>query len=122
MKLGRGSDFTGRVNNALVGGESGLLFSAAEDVNLYKHTASGALKTDDDMRVGSNDLILRANGTLEFGGANGNGIIEMAEQGVAPGNAPADRGRLFIRDNGAGKTQLCVRFPTGAALVIATEV
>ena len=28
---------------------------------------------------------------------------------------------LYIRDNGAGKTQLCVRFATGAIQVLATE-
>ena len=33
----------------------------------------------------------------------------------------ADRARLYVRDNGAGKTQLVVRFPTGAVQVIATE-
>jgi hypothetical protein len=39
----------------------------------------------------------------------------------APPNAPADRARMFVRDNGSGKTQLCVIFPTGAVQVIATE-
>ena len=29
--------------------------------------------------------------------------------------------RLFSRDDGTGKTQLCVRFPTGAVQVLATE-
>lgn len=36
--------------------------------------------------------------------------------------APAvDKARLYVRDNGSGKTQLVVRFPTGAIQVIATE-
>lgn len=36
--------------------------------------------------------------------------------------APADnRARLYARDNGAGKEQLCVRFATGAVVVLATE-
>lgn len=34
---------------------------------------------------------------------------------------PVNTGRLYTRDNGAGKTQLCVRFNTGAVQVIATE-
>ena len=38
-----------------------------------------------------------------------------------PAAPAADRARLFVRDNGAGKTQLCVRFPTGAVQVLATE-
>jgi hypothetical protein len=33
----------------------------------------------------------------------------------------ANRARLFVRDNGAGKTQLCVRFHTGVVKVLATE-
>lgn len=36
--------------------------------------------------------------------------------------APAvNTGILYFRDNGAGKTQLVVRFPTGAIQVVATE-
>jgi hypothetical protein len=40
--------------------------------------------------------------------------------GVPPARA-ANRARLFIKDNGAGKTQLCVRFNTGAVQVVATQ-
>jgi hypothetical protein len=36
--------------------------------------------------------------------------------------APAPNGAyVYARDNGSGKTQLCVRFPTGAVQVLATE-
>ncbi len=36
--------------------------------------------------------------------------------------APAsNKAILYARDSGGGKTQLCVRFPTGAVQVIATE-
>lgn len=38
-----------------------------------------------------------------------------------PTNPAADQAKLFIKDNGAGKTQFCVKFGTGAAVVIATE-
>lgn len=38
-----------------------------------------------------------------------------------PGAPGANNARVFARDNGSGKTQLCVRFPTGAVQVIATE-
>jgi hypothetical protein len=47
-------------------------------------------------------------------------FLEMEEQ-AAPGAPGANRGRVFVRDNGGGKTQLCVRFPTGAVQVLATE-
>ena len=45
---------------------------------------------------------------------------EMTE--VSTPAAPiANRARLFVKDNGLGKTQLCVRFNTGAVHVIATQ-
>jgi hypothetical protein len=41
---------------------------------------------------------------------------------VATPLAPsANRARLFARVNGSGKTQLCVRFQSGAVQVIKTE-
>lgn len=41
---------------------------------------------------------------------------------IADPPAPAtNNGILYFRDNGAGKTELAVRFPTGAVQVIATE-
>jgi hypothetical protein len=44
-------------------------------------------------------------------------IIEIADPGVAATNAA----RLFTKDNGAGKTQLMVRFQSGAAIQLAIE-
>lgn len=47
--------------------------------------------------------------------------VELTELAADPA-APAENGaRWYVRDNGAGKTQLCVRFATGAVQVIATE-
>jgi len=40
---------------------------------------------------------------------------------AAPGAPGANKGRLFLRDNGSGKTQLCIRFNTGGVVVIATQ-
>lgn len=41
---------------------------------------------------------------------------------IADPDAPAaNKGRLYFRDNGSGKTQLVVRFATGAVQVLATE-
>jgi hypothetical protein len=37
-------------------------------------------------------------------------------------SAPAANGcRLYLKDNGSGKTQLCARFNSGAVQVLATE-
>lgn len=38
-----------------------------------------------------------------------------------PPAPPANRAMVYARDNGSGKTQLVVRFPTGAVQVLATE-
>jgi hypothetical protein len=46
-------------------------------------------------------------------------FVEIAEI-TAPAAPSGNRARLFVRDSG-GKTQLCVRFPTGAVKVLATE-
>ena len=46
--------------------------------------------------------------------------IEIKEMADPPAPA-ANAARLFVRDNGSSKTQLCVRFATGAVQVIATE-
>lgn len=48
------------------------------------------------------------------------GYIELSEI-TAPANADANKGRLYLEDNGAGKTRLVIIFPSGAGQVIATE-
>ena len=48
--------------------------------------------------------------------------IEMHEvETDPPAPAAANRARLFVRDNGNGKTQLCIRFATGDVQALATE-
>lgn len=46
--------------------------------------------------------------------------FEIAEM-TAPAAPGADKARLYVEDNGSGKTRLVVKFPTGAAQVLATE-
>lgn len=50
----------------------------------------------------------------------GGGGIEFPEM-TAPSAGASDTARLFCRDNGSGKSQLCVIFATGAIQVVATE-
>jgi hypothetical protein len=40
---------------------------------------------------------------------------------VVPSAPPSDHARMFVVDNGSGKTSLRVRFATGAVQTIATE-
>lgn len=46
--------------------------------------------------------------------------LEFTEISALP-NGPSDTARLYIKDNGSGKTQLCVVFSSGAVQVIATQ-
>ena len=46
-------------------------------------------------------------------------LIRLAE--TSDPTAITKKGKLYVRDNGSGKTQLVVRFGTGAIQVIATE-
>jgi hypothetical protein len=63
--------------------------------------------------------IVLGDGTGTHGAGNGT-PLEFTEQSDA--DAPADdKARLYLRDNGAGKTQLVCRFNTGAIQVIATQ-
>lgn len=47
-------------------------------------------------------------------------FIDITEMST-PAAPAANVARLFIRDNGSAKTQLCVRFNTGAVQVLSTE-
>lgn len=59
---------------------------------------------------------------FKFLDVNASGGVAFESGEIADPAAPAaNRGRLYFRDNGSGKTQLVVRFPTGAVQVIATE-
>lgn len=54
----------------------------------------------------------------------GNVNMEAVLQGtiISDPTAPSTgTGKLYYRDNGSGKVQLVVRFPTGAVQVLATE-
>ncbi len=44
-------------------------------------------------------------------------LSEMSE----PSNPSSNQAYLFVKDNGSGKTQLCVRFASGASIAIATQ-
>jgi hypothetical protein len=66
--------------------------------------------------------------STDFGATTSNRVRNIFAAGywegteIADPAAPAaDKGRLYFKDNGSAKTQLVVRFPTGAVQVIATE-
>jgi hypothetical protein len=64
--------------------------------------------------AGSDSIDVKGNIRTEVG------FFELGEM-TAPSAPAANRARLYVEDNGAGKSRLVVRFPSGAAQVIATE-
>ena len=104
-------------------------------------SAVGAVGYTLDLRAGSGEIAV-----IEF--IAGGGLIQIANSDYTGGGnrvvfddiqeflvpeafmqlgkitepaAPAYGGLLYLKDNGSGKTQLCVRFATGAVQVLATE-
>lgn len=81
--------------------------STAPDTNFYR-VAADILKTDSSFSIGDSLQVI-ADGWHVFG--------EISD----PAAPPSNFARLYARDDGGGKTQLVVRFNTGAVQVIATE-
>lgn len=72
----------------------------------------------------ASDVTIRriAAGIMGFLNASTGGItLELTELAADPSAGASNTARLYSRDNGSGKTQLCVLFPTGAVQVLATE-
>jgi hypothetical protein len=64
---------------------------------------------------------LTTTGALSLASTMGlSNFIEFGE--IADPSAPVvNKGRLYVKDNGSGKSQLAVRFPSGAVQILATE-
>jgi hypothetical protein len=61
-------------------------------------------------------------GAIRFVSSGGTvGYIEGQELSADPAAPAGNFGRMYFKDNGTGKTQLVVRFPTGAVQIVATE-
>jgi len=77
------------------------------------------------------DALVTIGGALQVGarrtglqsavGAIGFDTFLEGQESTVPTAPVVNRGRLFFQDNGAGKTQLAVRFNTGAVQILATE-
>ena len=96
--------------------------TAAEDARLWRPTA-GAMRFDDGS---GGPIALQSEGALasDFGSATDeitltNGFIAMLKR--TDPSAPTAGTRLYVRDNGSGKAQLCIRANTGAVGVLWTQ-
>jgi hypothetical protein len=85
------------------------------ELSLWQGKARGNLEFVDD-------------GVFDLGTANSRPrraivreFVELQELAATPAQPAANRIRFFCRDNGSGKTQLCVLWPGNAVSVLATE-
>ena len=84
-------------------------------LSLWQGQARGNLEFSDD-------------GVYDIGTANNRPrriiareFLELQEIAATPSQPVANRARLFTRDNGSGKTQLCILWPGNAVTVLSTE-
>lgn len=85
------------------------------ELSLWQGRARGNLEFTDD-------------GVYDIGTANNRPrraiireFMELQELAASPSQPAANRARLFVRDNGSGKTQLCILWPGNAVTVLSTE-
>lgn len=81
-------------------------------LSMFTETGNSAFMTVQD--DGDTFLSLSKGGT-------GVSYLQMNESSSDPTAPSINNVKVFTRDNGAGKTQLCARFNTGAVQVIATQ-
>lgn len=135
-------DSTGSTTSNVNNNVGGLLMTQ-NNTSLYLTAASGAARqamrmTAGDTMVfgditnaghaaqlyGATVVDLLVNNTLRLRAGTAGVDITGYEQFTEiadPAAGAANTGRLYVRDNGSGKSQLCVRFNSGAVQVIATE-
>lgn len=103
----------------LTGGNNGVVLDA-DGIDIKAGNGDLFLQTATDS-AGSGDIwILSASQKVSIAGLSAGTAIDMKEM-TAPSAPSVNWARLFVQDNGSGKTQLAVRFNTGAVQIIATE-
>lgn len=108
------------------GGGATHMFSQAHSTNpgdwiaCIGQASGGKFRFNSSGLFGGTDLVSWDGSglvVLSGGAASGFELPEISD----PAAPAANKGRLYVRDNGAGKSQLVVRFPSGAIQVISTE-
>ncbi len=119
---------TTALRQTAIGQETGQA-SATQRNDIVAVGYRALIDANDTVAVGSGAQALHANAVALGKGivttaasqiAVGATHIEMSEQ-TAPGVGAANTGRLYLVDNGSGKTQLMIQFATGAAIQVAIE-
>ena len=92
--------------------------SSGTPVTLQVETARAVGYFMRGTRAGTNYFDVDVNGSIRM---SQGGYIELAERAADPAAPVTNSARFYLKDNGAGKTQFCVRFPTGPVQILATE-
>lgn len=93
--------------------------NAGSDWNLLRYDDTGAY-IDAVLSISRQFNFAQFSGDVGLAGGSAGGKLQFKER-TDPSAPAVNQAALYARDNGSGKTQLCVRFPTGAIQVIATE-
>lgn len=110
-------------NNVAVG------FRALQNATSGTNNIAVGYQAGDALTTGSTNIVIGHD--LDVDSATGSSQINIGgvyfhnrflyTETTDPAAPAANQAVVFARDNGAGKTQLCVRFNTGAVQVLATE-
>jgi len=113
---GTGSGFTVAVS-ALTGAVS------SDNTLLGYRAANNQTEGSRNIAIGANAQLdsLTGSDQINIGGVYFHDRLLYTERAADPAAPAANQAVVFARDDGNGKTQLCVRFATGAVQVLATE-
>ena len=100
---------------------NGTITNAILENNIYR-VFGGTITNEVSQSGGVAYLEIGRGGAIRFVSSGGTvGYIEGQELSADPAAPAGNFGRMYFKDNGTGKTQLVVRFPTGAVQIVATE-
>ena len=123
IQLSPGSGGTLSLGGSAVSLASGPIWGRNANAGFYA-AAGGRIgwgSSSDNTGTNDIDLVRMAAGIARIAnGSTGGGALQFTEM-TAPTAPAANNAILFLQDNGAGKTQLMVLFPTGAAQQVAIE-
>jgi len=102
-----------QVGNTIIGGSLSVANgNMTVDVSANLYTSGNA-------NVGS---LTGPSNILPLKDGSGNAAaLQFLERGSDPSAPASSTAILYLRDNGSGKAQLCIQFPTGSPVVIVTE-
>ena len=111
---------TGRAVMATAGGQgTGVWAYSPNHIGVHARSAHGWAVLAEG--PGPDSYALITSGRSHFGGnVVVQGGVALTEE-ISSALPKVDQARLFARDNGAGRTQLCVQFHSGDVQVLATQ-